>query len=256
MQTISDAVRDGDIEVKSRGGKTSLVRGVNPCAPFRSDRPDDGILEGEFPLHTPGANLGVTPFVQDASHFHLHVDSHDPAVARRERQTQGIMHDSRMVAFVSDKRRYYMALWDPETFPFGCAKECPSREAERVLAWELLVAHYPKYLFEELAYGDVATAMSKSAAAVYNDCPAYKADMHLELQSMRLGINVPFEQGIKLLWAKVEDVEAIKVMVLTRWTSGSERCYIAFCKTTPTSRRSSRIAVNTSTATLRCSTSA
>jgi hypothetical protein len=222
VQTISDAVCDGDTKDKSREGKTSLVRGVNRCAPFRGERHDNDILEGEFPLHTPGANRGVRPIAQEAPHFNLqrqvlgeHTDPHDPAVARGDRQAQGIMHDNRMVAFVTDKRRYYMALWDPEAYPFGCAKECPSREAERELAFELLVAYYPKYVFDDIAHGDVATAMGKSAAAVCNDDPVHKSNMQIEMQNIRLGIDVPFEQGIRLLWAKVENVEAMTVMVIT-----------------------------------------
>jgi hypothetical protein len=120
-----------------------------------------------------------------------------------------------LVDTVTDKRRHFMASFDPDTCPFGCAKESPSRAAERVLAWELIAAHYAKYLLEDIVYLDVDAAMAKTAAAIYNDDPAHKAAMQVELMLMRLPMGMNFEKGVKQLYTKLEEVEVMNVLVIT-----------------------------------------
>jgi hypothetical protein len=236
VTAVSNAVRDGDLTVKSRVILTSFVCGHKPCPPFSSGRPDDGVQEGNFPQHTPGAGFGMMPLPSQAvSHYQLQRQAlsdpsdrhepaiarrsrHDPAIARRSRQAQGIKHDKRMVDTVTEKRRYFMASFNQHTYPFGCAKESPSRAAERVLTWELIATFYAKYLLEDIAHLDVDAAMAKTAAAMYNDDPEYKASKHMEMMQMRLARGINFEEGVKQLYAKVEEVEeveAVNVLVIT-----------------------------------------
>jgi hypothetical protein len=60
LQTVADAVRDGDIRVKSRGAKTTLLAGVNPYVPgpVGTELCAVASLEANFLPHTPGANVG------------------------------------------------------------------------------------------------------------------------------------------------------------------------------------------------------
>jgi hypothetical protein len=84
-----------------------------------------------------------------------------------------------------------------------------------VLAWELIASHYPKYLLGDIVYLDVEAAMAKTAAAMYNDDPAHKATMQMELMLMRISMGMNFERGVKQLFTKVEEVEEMNVMVIT-----------------------------------------
>jgi hypothetical protein len=69
-------------------------------------------------------------------------------------------------------------------------------------------------MLKGVAYGDVAAAMSKTAATLYNDDPMHKASSVQELYNMRLKRGTPFEQGVEALWDKVEDLEAMRCPVL------------------------------------------
>jgi hypothetical protein len=224
VTAVSNVVRDGDLVVKSRGIMTLFVSGPNPCSSFLSRRFDDGVNEGQFPPHTPGAGFGMTPYTrqgrQGGSHYQLQrqafsepTDRHDPAITRR--QTQGIKHDNRLVDNVTDKRRHFMAAFDPDAYPFECAMESPPRQVECVLAWELIASLYPKYLLEDIVYLDVEAAMDKTATAVYNDDRAHKSAMQMEFMEIRLTLGMNFEKGVKELFTKVEEVEAMNVMIIT-----------------------------------------
>jgi hypothetical protein len=80
--------------------------------------------------------------------------------------------------------------------------------------YELFAAIYPDHMLEEVAHGDVATAIAKTAAALYNDDPMHKRMVLSDLQSMRLAHGMPFEKGAKALWEKAEELEAMNVPVL------------------------------------------
>jgi hypothetical protein len=80
--------------------------------------------------------------------------------------------------------------------------------------YELLAAVYPKHMFEVVAHGDVGTAMAKTASTVHNDDPLRKNRLRLELSSMRLARGTPFEEGARVLWEMVDDLEAMGVRVL------------------------------------------
>jgi hypothetical protein len=72
LTSVINAVRDGDLTVKSRGILTSLMGGRNPCSFFFGERSDNGVQEGHFPPHTPGAGFGITPSAhQEGSYFQL-----------------------------------------------------------------------------------------------------------------------------------------------------------------------------------------
>jgi hypothetical protein len=69
-------------------------------------------------------------------------------------------------------------------------------------------------MFEGVAHGDVGTAMAKTASTVHNDDPLRKSRLRLELSSMRLARGMPFEEGARVLWEMVDDLEAMGVPVL------------------------------------------
>jgi hypothetical protein len=96
---------------------------------------------------------------------------------------QGIKTDHDLVVKRSSKSRVFMATFDVESYPFGCAKESPNRLGERELVYELLAAVYRKHMLEGVAHGDVGTAMAKTAAAVHNDDPLRKKRLRVELSS-------------------------------------------------------------------------
>ena len=52
-------------------------------------------------------------------------------------------------------------------------------------------------------------AVDKTAAAVYNDNPLHKRKVRNELNDMRLTRGTPYEKGVKELWEKVDELEAI-----------------------------------------------
>ena len=144
VQVINNSVRDRDIDVKSREDtlrRTWWAARTYVCP--RSTRTTVDAFVGYIPLLTPGANVGTGPTAREAVPFSLqrqghleHTDPHHPAVARGERQAQGIMHDNLIAATVSDKSRFFMHLWDPVMYPFACGLECPTRQAARKLAFE------------------------------------------------------------------------------------------------------------------------
>ena len=127
---------------------------------------------------------------------------------------QGIKSDYDLVVKRSSKSRVFMQNFDVEHYPFGCAQESPNRLGERELVYELLVAVYPKHCFEGVAPGDVRTAMAKTASTVHNDDPLRKSRLLLDLTGMRLARGTPFEEGARVLWEMVDDLEAMGVPVL------------------------------------------
>jgi hypothetical protein len=189
---------------------------------------DGEALEELYLLHTPGVNAGRRSAAghaaaPDSAHFSLRlghhaapatVAPHDPATARVASREQGIKTDHDLVVKRTSKSRVFMMIFDVENYPFGCAQESLSRQGERELVFELLVAVYSKHMFEGVAHGDVGTAMAKTAAAVHNDDPLRKNRMKTELDNMRLPSGLPFEEGARLLWEKVEDLEALGVPIL------------------------------------------
>ena len=222
---------------------TTLKFGVNPCGPFRGQHLDGEALEEFYPLYTPGVNAGRRPAAgrlaaPESAHFSLRLGRHaalatpaphDPASARAALMEQGIKTDHDLVVKRSSKSRVFMANFDVENYPFGCAKESPNRLGERELVYELLAAVYPKHMLEGVAHGDVVTAMAKTAAAVHNDDPLRKNRLRLELSSLRLTRGLPFEEGARALWEMVDDLEAMGVPVLgdlegPDWTSSRRRC--------------------------------
>jgi hypothetical protein len=103
IQKVANAVRNGDIEVKSRGAETTLLQGRNPCDHFLAPVRTDGGLNGHFPLHTPGVNAGAgapyslrrpaAPYSLGRTGEVVLDDPHDPAVKRAWQQEQGIKAD-------------------------------------------------------------------------------------------------------------------------------------------------------------------
>jgi hypothetical protein len=99
IQKVANAVRDGEIKVKSRGAETTLLRGRNPCNHFSAPVRTDGGLNGHFPLHTPDVNAGagapyslrrpVAPYSLGRPGEVVLDDPHDPAVKRAWQQAQG-----------------------------------------------------------------------------------------------------------------------------------------------------------------------
>jgi hypothetical protein len=184
----------------------------------------DGGLNGHFPLHTPGINAGAgasyslrrpaAPYSLGRTGEVVLDDPHDPAVKRAWQQEQGIKADHDLQMRIADKGRFFTYCWDTETYPFGCALESRQRQAQRELFFELLKTIYPEWMLKGVAYGDVAAAMSKTAATLYNDDPMHKASSVQELYNMRLKRGTPFEQGVEALWDKVEDLEAMRCPVL------------------------------------------
>jgi hypothetical protein len=142
------------------------------------------------------------------------VAPHDPASARAVLMEQGIKSDYDLVVKRSSKSRVFMQNFDIECYPFGCAQESPNRLGERELVYELLAAVYLKHMFEGVAHGDVSTAMAKTASTVHNDDPLRKNRLGLELSSLRLARGTPFEEGARVLWDMVDDLEAMGVPVL------------------------------------------
>jgi hypothetical protein len=224
---VSNAIRDNEIVVTSRGSVTALKLGDNPCGPFRGQNLDDEELEALYPLHTPGVNTGRQPAAGRSaapdSHFSLRLQRHaapaktaphDPASARAALMEQGIKSDYDLVVKRSSKSRVFMQNFDIENYPFGCAKESLNRLGEREMVYELLVAVYPKHMFEGVAHGDVVTAMAKTASTVHNDDPLRKNQLSLELSTLRLARGTPFEEGARVLWELVDDLEAMGVPVL------------------------------------------
>jgi hypothetical protein len=129
---------------------------------------------------------------------------------------QGIKSVYDLVVKRSSKSRVFMQNFDItiECYPFGCAQKSPNRLGERELVYELLAALYPKHMFEDVAHGDVGTAMAKTASTVHNDDPLRKNRLKLELSSLRLARGTPFEEGARVLWELVDDLEAMGVPVL------------------------------------------
>ena len=122
--------------VKSRGATTSLLYGLSPCTRFQARVPAGGGLEGLFPLHASGANVGgcgssmavrPAPLSLQRQASSAPTDLHDPAVAWVWRQEQGIKADHDLGVRIFDKGRFYMYSWDAELYPFSCALESPPR---------------------------------------------------------------------------------------------------------------------------------
>jgi hypothetical protein len=126
---------------------------------------------------------------------------------------QGIKSNYDLVVKRSSKSRVFVQNFDVECYPFGCAQESPNRLGERELVYELLAALYPKHMFKAVAHGDVGTAMATTASTVHNDDPLRKNRLKLELSSMRLARGIPFEEGARVLWTMVDDLEAMGVTV-------------------------------------------
>jgi hypothetical protein len=212
VMRVSNAIRDNDIVVTSRGPMTTLKLGANPCGPFRGQHVDGEALEALYPLHTPGVNTGRRPAAGRSaapdSHFSLRLQRHaapakgaphDPASARAALMEQGIKSDYDLVVKRSSKSRVSMQSFDIESYPFGCAQESPNRLGEREMVYELLVVVYPKHMFEGVAHGDVVTVMAKTASTVHNDDPLRKNHLRLELATLRLARGTPFEEGARVL---------------------------------------------------------
>ena len=80
--------------------------------------------------------------------------------------------------------------------------------------YALLALIYPQHLMEGVAYGDVVMAIDKTAAYVFNDNPVHKRKAVNELNAMRLARGASLEKGVKELWKKVDEVEAMNIPVL------------------------------------------
>jgi hypothetical protein len=132
---------------------------------------------------------------------------------------------------IADKGRFFTYCWDTESYPFGCAMESRQRQAQRELFFELLKMIYHEWMLKGVAYGDVAAAMSKTAATLYNDDPMHKASSMQELYNMRLKRGMPFEQGVEALWDKVEDLEAINARYSALWKATTSRSARRSCST-------------------------
>jgi hypothetical protein len=107
-----------------------------------------------------------------------------------------------------------MHRWSADTYPFGCARESSQRKGCREVVYELFAAIYPDYMLEGVAHGDVAMAIAKTAAALYNDDPMHKRMVQGTLNSMTLAQGMPFEKGVKALWERADDLESMNVPVL------------------------------------------
>jgi hypothetical protein len=128
---------------------------------------------------------------------------------------QGIKLDYDLVVKRSSKSRVFMQNFDIECYPFGCAQESPNRLGERELVYELLAAVYSKHMFEGVANGDVGTAMAKTTSTVHNDNPLRKIRLRLELSNLRLARGTPFDEGARVLWEMVDDLDTMGVPVLS-----------------------------------------
>jgi hypothetical protein len=96
----------------------------------------------------------------------------------------------------AEKSCVFMHRWSADTYPFGCARESSQRKGCREVVYELFAAIYPDYMLEGVAHGDVAMAIAKTAAALYNDDPMHKRMVQGTLHSMTLAQGMPFEKGV------------------------------------------------------------
>ena len=134
VQRVSDGVRDGEIQVTSRGPKTTLKGGANPCVPFESLLTNEFELEGHFLMHTPGVAVGghsvparatpsaaSVPFSLRRHGSSAEVNLHDPSHRRKWTTQEGIKSDKAIQVTRADRSRIFMLLLDLENYPFGCA---------------------------------------------------------------------------------------------------------------------------------------